>query len=395
MAVYNGNSDTITPTSLRSGDIINFPFSGAVKTITLPKGEFKLECWGAQGGDFIYGTSVQQEGGKGGYSKGTLTLTNETILYIYAGGKGTSVTSTYTVAGGGWNNGGNGITNNISFKVAGGGGGSDIRIGIDSLYARVIVAGGGGASGYKQNTTAGYNSVGGAGGGSTGDTGANYANANYKGGTGGSQTAAGISYYVSTNVSNNVSYITTKGSFGVPPVPSSSFPTAAGAGGGWYPGGVSNYGGAGGGSGYVFTSSTATNYPSDCLLTNDYYLADASTTIGTTSFVDYSGSTVTGHSGDGAIRITVIKALEPVNIPTITSNPAYIGSSVQPTISGYTGEKMEQSGVTGAIMPGTYTIIFSLKDGYVWSDGTLDSKSVNWQITSTFKKVTPWGYNVT
>ena len=48
MATYNGNSDTIS--KLVNGDIINYAFSGAVKNISLPKGQYKLECWGAQGG---------------------------------------------------------------------------------------------------------------------------------------------------------------------------------------------------------------------------------------------------------------------------------------------------------------------------------------------------------
>jgi hypothetical protein len=69
-------------TDLRTGDIINCPYSGTHKTITLPKGTYKLECWGAQGGSY----NTTYVGGKGGYSYGTLTLTEDTILYLYAGG---------------------------------------------------------------------------------------------------------------------------------------------------------------------------------------------------------------------------------------------------------------------------------------------------------------------
>jgi hypothetical protein len=35
------------PSSIQNGDIINCSYSGSVKTITLPKGTYKLECWGA------------------------------------------------------------------------------------------------------------------------------------------------------------------------------------------------------------------------------------------------------------------------------------------------------------------------------------------------------------
>jgi 3D (Asp-Asp-Asp) domain-containing protein len=78
--------------------------------------------------------------------------------------------------------------------------------------------------------------------------------------------------------------------------------TVAGGGSGWYGGGSGNS--AGGGSGYVYTESTAPNYPSGCLLTSDYYLKDAATVAGNTSFESPSGGTETGHSGNGYVKIT-------------------------------------------------------------------------------------------
>lgn len=35
--------------NIKTGDILNFNYTGAVQSITLPKGTYKLECWGAQG----------------------------------------------------------------------------------------------------------------------------------------------------------------------------------------------------------------------------------------------------------------------------------------------------------------------------------------------------------
>ena len=61
----------------------------------------------------------------------------------------------------------------------------------------------------------------------------------------------------------------------------------------------------GGASGYVYTSSTASNYPSGCLLNSTHYLTSASTIAGNTSFTSPTGTTETGHSGNGYIRITV------------------------------------------------------------------------------------------
>lgn len=64
------------------------------------------------------------------------------------------------------------------------------------------------------------------------------------------------------------------------------------------------HGGGGGGSGYVYTADTAANYPSGCLLNSNYYLTDAKTIAGNTSFLSPEGTTETGHTGNGFVRIT-------------------------------------------------------------------------------------------
>ena len=301
MATYDITQTT--PTKLKTGDIINVPYSGTYKTITLPKGIYKLEVWGAQGGSF----NTTYVGGKGGYSYGTLTLTDkETILYCYAGGKGTDGTTSGTFAGG-WNGGGQAYTSSATYDMSAGGGGSDIRIGSTSLYARVIVAGGGGGAGSYSDS---YRYSGGAGGGTSGATGGQYSTS-YKAGLAGSQTGVGTSYYGTT--ANSTSYGTVA-SFGTGASGSSG--QIAGGGGGWYGGGYARRASGGGGSGYVYTSSTASNYPSGCLLTSAYYLTDAATVSGNTSFVDYSGSTVTGHSGNGYVRITVVEIKKDLKVKT-------------------------------------------------------------------------------
>ena len=148
--------------SIKVGDILNFTYTGAAQSITLPKGKYILECWGAQGG--YRGSSSY--GGKGGKSYGILTLAKPTLLYIYVGGSGrTGGTS------GGFNGGGS------RPSYYGGGGASDIRIGTDSLYARVIVAGGGGSDGASSET-------GGYGGGKTGGASTNGDGAGGDGGGG-------------------------------------------------------------------------------------------------------------------------------------------------------------------------------------------------------------------
>lgn len=60
-----------------------------------------------------------------------------------------------------------------------------------------------------------------------------------------------------------------------------------------------------GGSGYVLTSSSSK--PSGYALGSQYYLTNASTKAGNTSFSAPGGGTETGHSGNGYARITLVE----------------------------------------------------------------------------------------
>lgn len=90
-------------------------------------------------------------GGAGGFASGVLTLTESTTLYVSVGGQGNKAikTKSNTTLAGGFNGGGTGKCGYYNNYCGGGSGGgaSDIRIGTNSVYARVIVAGGGGAAG--------------------------------------------------------------------------------------------------------------------------------------------------------------------------------------------------------------------------------------------------------
>lgn len=274
--------------NIKTGDILNFDYTGAVQSVTLPKGTYKLECWGAQGGNRSQdsASATVTGSGLGGYSIGILTLTQLTTCYIYVGGQGGMSSSTGNVkVEGGFNGGGFASHESTGEPGNGGGGATDVRIAQDSLYARIIVAGGGGGSG-EDNETGGY------GGGETGGAGSGNTSL-----TQASQTSGGTNSF----------------GFGLG---GNTYNGGAG-GGGWY-GGASRYSvssystgsdseGGGGGSGYVYTSSTAKNYPSGCLLNSSYYLTDAQTIAGNNSFVSPTGSSETGHSGNGYCRITVIE----------------------------------------------------------------------------------------
>lgn len=303
--------------SIKTGDILNFAYTGAVQSIELPKGTYKLECWGAKGGD----SSNTAIGGKGGYSLGQLVLPSKTQVYIYSGGSGTAGESG-SIKTGGFNGGGDG-----SYGGGGSGGGaSDIRIGQDSLYARIIVAGAGGG-GANANATVN----GGVGGGTSGGQGGDYSDSYSYGSNPGTQTSGGEALSAGTEYSG------LSGSFGEGGRTATSTNTksrSGGGGAGWYGGAGGRWsknssyyrryaGGGGGGSGYVYTEATAANYPSGCLLTSAYYLTDAQTIAGDQSFASPDGTAETGHAGDGYVRITAIdvKSLSmPVKINGVWKN---------------------------------------------------------------------------
>lgn len=245
--------------------------------------------------NYNIGSKALYIGACGGYSEGVLSLAEQTTLYLYTGGQGGSSSSSAsgTINAGGFNGGGGGRVRYYSKRYTssgGGGGASDIRIGQDSLYARVIVAGGGGG---EAGTNAAYIKVGG--GTTSGSAVTEYQATQTKAGTNGS-------FGVGANSTGSANY-----NYG-----------PGGGGGGWYGGGAStsvsdsnaeyrNYNG--GGSGYVYNSSTASNYPNGCLLSSKYYLSNASTVNGGTSTILEDGTTGVGRLGNGYIRLTFLGSL--------------------------------------------------------------------------------------
>lgn len=163
---------------LAAGTTFKFDYTGAVQSVDLPAGRYKLQCWGAQGGS-VTGTYAIA-GSKGGYSEGVLELTEPKTLYIFVGGQGASYTSSAsqtstTVINGGWNGGGAGLrtarynsgdTDGRSFPRAGGGA-TDIALvtstmsyssgrtnrSSESLLSRIIVAGGGAGASARYTIT--------------------------------------------------------------------------------------------------------------------------------------------------------------------------------------------------------------------------------------------------
>ncbi|MGN1337145.1 MAG: cadherin-like beta sandwich domain-containing protein [Candidatus Coprovivens sp.] len=250
-------------------------YSGSVQKLIIPYShDYLLQVWGAQGGNY---------GGNGGYSQGRIYLEKGTTVYLYAGGAGAS---------GGWNGGG-------SSRSGYGGGASDIRIGTDSLYARVIVAGGGGGHG-SDGCAAGA-----VGGGLNGGGSSSQGSCGQQAG-GGTQTDGG-SYGI---YGGALGYIGSFGKGADAPTTGGGY-YGGGGGGGWYGGGSGSTSGwsngGGGGSGFIYTEETASTIESNkqWLLNSDYYLSKATTQMGSDIFEGPNGNQINGNSGNGYARISI------------------------------------------------------------------------------------------
>lgn len=298
----SGKESSILTTTTEDTYVYNgvFPHSSNVQGVTIEQsGYYLLEVWGAQGGSY---NNEYAQGGMGGYSKGYIYLNAGDTLFVHTGGAGSYGTSLNSLTGGGANGGGN-----AGYRGGAGGGATDIRIGADTLLNRVIVAGGGGGAAVIDST---YKANGGAGGGTYGIDG-EYYDATHLAyvGTGGMQIAGGGGGSgISTEYNGSV------GVFGVggnSANRNNNVNSNGAGGGGWYGGGGAGNGnsssyaaGGGGGSGFIYTASS--QVPADYAVASNYYLSNASTHAGNTSFIAPNGDTETGHSENGYAKITYV-----------------------------------------------------------------------------------------
>ena len=205
-----------------------FDYTGSEQAFkALLSGTYKLEVWGAQGGD-----KVALKGGTGGYSVGYVYLNKNDTLYVNVGGKPTDNNGGY--------NGGGGHSNYNSGTVCSSGGGAThiaLKSGILSTLGNdvssilIVAGGGGGLDTY-------YDKKGASGGGYLGN---NSDTSSYGTAKGATQTTGGAPANSSA----------TNGSFGLGGSQTNSSNSGGGGGGGFY-GGAGGYGsGGGGGSGYI------------------------------------------------------------------------------------------------------------------------------------------------
>ncbi|MGS5514550.1 glycine rich domain-containing protein [Clostridioides difficile] len=257
--------------------VYEFNYTGSEQSVTLKPGKYKLECWGAKGGNWGGG-----ECGAGGYSYGELTLKKEVVLYIYTGQLGYDANNTLEV----FNGGGYG-------KDCTGGGATDIRIiggdwnSEEGLLSRIIVAGGsgGGGGGWSSGVGGGY--IGGYGKGS-----------NSAFSCGGRQNTGGMALEF-----NN------EGLFGKGGCLTITNVLSRGGGGGWFGGACSDTAMGGGGSGYVLTRDSYK--PQGYIPTSEYWLENADTIAGGNTSGTY-----------GYAQITLLQALPFLNISSYNSTQA-------------------------------------------------------------------------
>lgn len=261
----------------------------------LPPGYYKLEVWGARGGNgkFVYGPCDPI--GMGGYSVGVLHLTESSDVYVNVGGMGEDVKNPSTLPSyGGYNGGGTALGDHQEDEddcegSGGGGGASDIRIGNNNPENRVIVAGGGGGGSWM--------------------TCDKWDKLNGKAGFGGGLEAGAHAYLhiireerATQNSGYNQKGIGQDGLKG-----GNSY--GGGAGGGYWGGYSESDGQAGGGSGYIGKVIS-------------YAGITAQTIPGNESFMLVNGQTNKGNNGNGAARITMIKSVYKMNFDN-PLNPFY------------------------------------------------------------------------
>lgn len=272
-------------------------------------GYYKVELWGAPGGNSTYG-------GKGGYTSGVIKLNKGAQFYIYVGGMGPSNASLTNI--GGYNGGG--YSGNYSGSNSyGGGGATDIRISnglwndATGLNNRIMVAAGGAGTAAALTSKAGY------GGGLIGGNGTS-SNSSFNTSTylpiGSGQNAAGFAYGTTARA----------GSFGY--AYQSNTSGWGGGGGGGYYGGGNGHGttGAGGSSfisGYAgvnaITSSTDRTHTNNTLHYSNKYFINGKMQSGV-------------NEGNGKAKITYLGSYYP-KTSTKLNNTRYIKDCVNGSTS--------------------------------------------------------------
>ena len=308
---FDGSTGSSNSSSIAVGTAYTYNEAKPYEVSVPETGNYKLEVWGAQGGDANDASGNTYPAGYGGYSVGTIHLNKNETLYVYVGGHGNTTNSTNASTGslGGFNGGGN-SSNTDAYDVGGygiygsGGGATHIatKSGLLSTLSGdrdkilIVAGGGGGASYYLAWSPYYYYGKGGSGGGSKG--GASYDIYNGQGynyiSYGGTQENGGI---------NNGSEL---GTFGQGAGTAQLSSLATGGGGGFFGGtGSRNCTSGSGGSGYIGNSNLSNKkmvmYSTDesYISTNEGDKTEITTDVG-------AHEPNKANTGDGYAKITFL-----------------------------------------------------------------------------------------
>ena len=284
-----------------------YTYTGRVESFTAPvSGQYKMECWGAQGGG-----NTSYPGGKGSYTRGTLGITTGNVFYVVVGQNGSAETYIF-------NNGFKRYwfpNGKDSGYIWSGGGSTDIRLNdannnwtdFVSRKSRIMVAASGGGSITYYNPQAGV-----PGGSLVGFPGTSKGENDGVAATAGTQTKGGTTGTGSHTIGQN--------EIGFGYIVNDDGATMGGAGNGYYAGGKGNHGGCTVGvgatgscyiSGYTgcnaITESCAENAIAHTGSPNHYsgyVFTNATMIAGNAIMPSPSGGNETGHGGDGTCIIT-------------------------------------------------------------------------------------------
>ncbi len=318
-AIVSGNNITFgledaSVKALWAQETYEFAYTGSEQTFTAPvSGYYRLEVWGAQGGDSsntsTYGGKMGSSsiGGLGAYSSGNIYLYKNEKIYVVIGGKGSnSQMNEVSVLSGGYNGGGNGGGSGSSFTSLGcysgaGGGGATHMATISGIlstfkshenYLLIVAGGGGGAINHNYE-----NSDGGSAGGYIGNSGAYL-----------KYTTCGVSLGIKKGGTQSFGYQIGLGQTGRNAVNVSCAQSGAGGGGGGFYGGLAQIenldsSSGAGGSGYI-GNTLLTNkvmYCYKCTASSE----EATKTISTTC-VNETATENCAKKGNGYAKITYI-----------------------------------------------------------------------------------------
>ena len=274
--------------------VFDFDYTGTEQTFVAPvSGTYKLETWGAQGGNY----SNENHGGYGGYSVGIIYLKINSGIYINIGGLGDSEKEKLTdytdfkIGHGGYNGGGNSYnyydTNNYIANCCSSAGGGATHIAsksgvlhlLENFKDNILIVSGGGGGALNYNNSF-YYATGGAGGGYIGG---------YSIGKLMNSSPLPGTQNSGSNFGNS---ITTEGYWNI-----------SGGGGGYYGGFSLDASGGSGGSGYIGNSllKDKVMYCYNCEESNE----ESTKTISTTCSEETPTSDC-AKKGNGYARITLV-----------------------------------------------------------------------------------------